>query len=275
MQEQVHGWPQIFVAVLPPAGLVPGLVTAVAKIVGKSPAATQLLLAGRIPRIVACFENVFDARSAVEGLVLLGLRASECSGEELHRPSNVLAAHGLRIGELKVDFLDRGGGSTTVHSGDAWIVIRGNVESRQEVERTTTRTKLNLPATLLTGGIPIRRKITEKTVEVSTSTEEFVRIYSRKSAYDFVQIRQHDFDYSCLGSDMGPASLVNFSKLVDRIRRAFAQAAYDDRLTRAFTVDVPSATTWDKIDIACKLICRFWDPSASHGSPAGDAANEV
>ena len=267
MQEQIDGSPQAYAAVVPPAAPDPGLVAAVAKAIGKTPAATRLLLAGRVPRIAAGFGIRADAGSVVEGLRLLGLDALTFSAEELRLSSHVFSAHALRIGELKVDFLDRGG-SMAVYSGDVSLVIRGNAESREEVERTATKTKLNLPATLLTGGIPIRRKITEKTVEVSTSIEAFVRIYARKSALDCVQIRQHDFDYSCLGSDMGPASLANFSRLVGKIRGVFAQAAYDDRLTRAFTVDVPPATPWDKIDIACKLIYKFWNSSGSRGSTA-------
>lgn len=257
MQQQIDGPPQVYVAVLPPASPGPGLVAAVANVVGKSPAATRLLLAGRIPRILAVFGNRTEARSVVEGLRLLGLNALMFGADELRLPSKIFAAHALKIGESSVGFLDRGGGSTTMYSGGASLIIRGNADSREEVQRTTTKMKLNLPATLLTGGIPVRRKTTEKTVEISTSTEAYLRIYYRKPAPDCVQIRQHDFDYSCLGPDMGPASLTNFSRLVEKISLAFSRATYDDRLTKAFTVDVPSATAWEKVDIACRLILFF------------------
>ena len=48
--------------------------------------------------------------------------------------------------------------------------------------------ELNLPATLLTGGMPIRRKVEEKTREKSIQNEFFVRLYHRQSLEPDVEI---------------------------------------------------------------------------------------
>ncbi len=205
----------------------------------------------------------------MQGLSRLGLTVMLLSRKELLLPPNMFAARTLRIGDGQIQFWDRLGASTTMASTGARLIIHGSVETREQRERTTTKMKLNLPATLLTGGIPIRRKTTEKTVETSVSSEAFVRIFRRTSSEPTVQIRQHEFDYSFLGSQMAPASLTNFSRLVTMIRTVLPQAAFDDRLTKTFAVDLPSTTPWEKVDIACNLIYLFGDSSTASGDPQG------
>ena len=41
--------------------------------------------------------------------------------------------------------------------------------------------KLNVPATVLTGGIPIMRRVTERTAKESFLAEDFVKIYDKSS----------------------------------------------------------------------------------------------
>jgi hypothetical protein len=260
----------IHVAVAPPAAPDSDLVRAAASIIDKSPSTTRLLLAGRIPRLVAHYRSLASAETAASALRHLGLRAIALRDAELLRPSQTFKAHALQFGDTDIEFWDKVGRSIRIAPGEASLIVRGTMEIREDREKTTTKTKLNVPATLLTGGIPIRRKITEKTVETITETEAFVRVYSKSYEDASVEIRQHEFDYSCLGSEMAPASLINFSRLVARIRDTFPQATYDDRLTKAFVVDLPSANPWEKIDASCNLIHFFENPSVGIESHAGD-----
>jgi hypothetical protein len=250
----------IHVAVVPATGLDSGQILAVASIINRSPPATRLLLAGRVPRIVAHYGALASAETAASALRDLGLRAMAFTDAELLRPSRIFTAHTLRFGDGYVQFRGKAERSVRIESLEASLIVRGTIETREHRAKTTTKMKLNLPMTFLTGGIPIRRRTTEKTVETLTKTEAFMRMYSKKPAEACVEVRQHEFDYSCLGSQMTLSSLTNFSNLVGRIRGELPQATYDDRLTKAFVVDMPFATPWEKIDILCNLIYLFENP---------------
>ncbi len=260
----------IHVAVAPLAVPDPDRIRAIASIVNKSPSAIQLLLAGRIPRLLAHYGSLASAESSASALRHLGLRAMAFEDGELLRPSRTLMAHSMAFRDGEIQFRDKVGRLMTIGTVQASLIVRGTMEAREEREKTTTKTRLNVPATLLTGGIPIRRKITEKSVDTITHTEAFLRVYSRSYEDTIVEIRQHEFDYSCLGSEMAPASLINFSRMLARIRNAFPQAAYDERLMAPFGSDMPSAAPWEKVDIASNLVYLFANPSVGIEIPAAD-----
>jgi len=248
----------VHVAVLPPNVVEADDIRRVASIINKDLYGTRLLLAGKIPRIIAHYSNLQAAELTVQSLRRLGLTAIACKDVELRKPPHSFRAHALQFGEKEITFWDNGGQFTRMESIDAFMIIMGTMETREDREVTRTRMKLNLPATLLIGGIPIRRRVTEKATETSIQTERFVRLYDKKSSDSNVEIRQYSFDYSCLGPKIALSSLANFSTLIARIRVAFPQAVFDDRLTGNFGIDLPSTTPWDKIDIICKLVYLFY-----------------
>ena len=120
-----------------------------------------------------------------------------------------------------------------------------------------TKTKFNLPATILTGGIPIRRRVTEKTKNRSFQSECLARLYDRKLSESSIEILQHGIDYSFLGTKIAYSSLENFSTVVAKIREAFPEAIFDDRLMKPYKADVPCIGVRDKLEINCKLIYLY------------------
>lgn len=247
----------VHVAVLPPNVVDAEQATRIASIINKSVYSTRLLFAGRIPRIIAHYSTSEQAESTIQKLRHLGITAIACEDAKLRSLSKSFSVYVLKFGEKGISFWDRSSKSIKMEPVDAFLIIRGTMETREDTEVVRSKMKLNLPATLLTGGIPIRRKITEKTVETSTKTEAFVRVYGKKSSDTNIEIKQYEFDYSCLDPPIALSSLANFTGLVTRIRNTFPQAVFDDRLTRDFSVDVPITTPWEKIDIICNLIYIF------------------
>ena len=140
---------------------------------------------------------------------------------------------------------------------DAFLILAGTMETREDKDVKTTKMKLNLPVTMLMGGIPIPRKVTEKVTETYIQIERFLRVYGTNSSSPEVEIRQRDFDFSCLGQEIAPSSSVNFNILIERITNAFQQAVFIDKITGNLDVDLPSITHWGKIDVICKLIYLF------------------
>ena len=222
----------VHLAIVPPPALEANLIESVAVIVNKSPYDTRLLLTGTIPRIIARYPGMQAAQSAARSLKDLGLVPIVLNDSELRKPSQIFKALTLEFGEQEILFRDRMGHETRVAATDAFLILVGKMRTYAEEDMTKTEMKLNWGATLLTGGIPIWRRVTQKTSDSAVQTELFARLYDRKSPEFSVELLQHHMNYSFLGAKIAPSSLVNFNAVVARLREVFPQAIFDDRLAK-------------------------------------------
>jgi hypothetical protein len=256
----------IHVAIAPLDRLEENLVAQVAAIVNKDVYGTRLLLAGKIPKIIAQYDTVQMAELTAQSLKALGLVAIVCKDSELRKPSQRCRVHALKFEEQAILFWDKSGQARLMESRNAFLIINGRIRTYTETEVTKTGMKLNLAATVLTGGIPIVRRVKEKTTDRSFQTEGFVKLYDRTSPEPNIEILQYDFDYSCLGAEIAPSSLANFGTTITRIRDMFPQAIFDDRLTEPFGVDISSTASQESIEINCELIYLYYKAVSNLGS---------
>ena len=258
----------IHVAVAPPDMLEANLIKEVAAIVKKDLYETRLMLVGKIPRIVANYKTMQMAELAARSLKDLGLVAIVCENSKLREPSHGFKAHTLKFGQKEVLFWDNVGQSTKMVSTNTFLLLKGRMQTYTEKGVTSTRKKLNLPVTILTGGIPVWRKVTEKTGDISIQAECFLRLYDRKSLDPSVEILEYHLDYSFLEAEKDPYSITNFDTIVKKIRDIFPQAVFDDRLTEPHEANLPFVTTRDNIEINCKLIYLYHLAISDLGSSA-------
>ena len=258
----------VHVAIAPPATLEEELIKKVAAIIAKNPYETRLRLAGKIPKIIANYATMQMAKSTARSLRELGLVVIVCPDSELRKSSPRYKAHTLKFEEKAVLFWDRSGQARQIESRDVFLVIKGRMQIYTETEVTTTVRKLNVTATVLTGGIPITKKVKEKTTDKSYQTESFVRLYGQASSEPIMEILQHDFDYSFLESEMASSSVANFNTTVKKIRGAFPQAIFDDRLVEPFGANIPATMPQDNIEMNCKLIYFYHRTMSGFGSSA-------
>jgi hypothetical protein len=247
----------VHVAVAPPARPEANLIKQVATIVNKDLYRMRLLLTGRIPRIIAHYDTLQAAESDAQSLRNLGLVAIVCKDSELRKPPQSFRAKTMKFEERAVLFWDKDGQARRMESADASLIIKGRMQTYSETEVIRTTRKLNLPATLLTGGVPILRKVEEIGKDKSVQDEIFLRIYERTSPKSSVEVFQYDCNYSFLGPEMTMSSLANFNNVLAKIRAVFAQAILDDSLMKLAQVNVPTSTPRETIDISCRLICLY------------------
>jgi hypothetical protein len=105
------------------------------------------------------------------------------------------------------------------------------------------------------GGIPAWRRVKETTSERSSQTEDFARLYGRKSAEPGVELLQHHLNYSFLGAERAASSVLNFSTLVQRLQEAFPEAIFDDRLSKPLVLT--DSSSWQDAELNCRLIYLF------------------
>ncbi len=244
----------VHIAIAPPDLLETNLVNKVAAIINKDLYGTRLLLTGKIPRVITHYQTFQAAESAAQSLRALGLVTIVCKDSELRKLSLTgFRAHSLILGQGEVTFCTKGGEARTIKAENVFLILKGIAQTRTEKEVTTTKMKLSLTSTLLTG-VPIQRKVKEKTIETSVQNEYFIRLYDCKSSEPNVEIFQYNFDYSFLGKKMAPSSLINLNTTVTELRNTFPQAVFDDRLTKAFQVDVPSGMPGDDTEVNCSSL---------------------
>ncbi len=247
----------VHVAIAPPDTLHANVVRSVAAVINKSPYDTRLLLAGEIPRIIAHYDSIQIAESIVQNLRDLGLAAIACRDSELRRSPQPFKAQTLEFREKEVLFRDNAGREKRMGQNNVFLILEGRMQTSVGVETTKSKTRVSLTATLLTGGIPIWRRVNEKTTTRSIQAEYFARLYDQKLSDLGVKILQHHMNYSFLGGRIAVSSLPNFSAVIMKLREIFPQAIFDNRLVKPSEVSVSSNRVTEDIETNCKLIYRF------------------
>jgi hypothetical protein len=247
----------IHIAVNPPTSFDANLVRSVANVISKSPSQTRLLLAGEVPKVIAHCDSIQAAESIIRNLRNLGLVAIACRNSELRQFPETFRARTLEFREKEVLFRDTAGRERSIVEPNVFLVLVGRIETSVEVETTKQKTKFSLPRTLLTGGIPVWRRVDEKTTTHSTEAECFARLYKRKSPDPSVDILQHHMNYSFLGPKVAVSSFTNFGTVVLGLREVFPQAIFDDRLAKPPVLATSPSRAWEGIEINCKLIYLF------------------
>jgi len=245
------------IAVAPPANLDENLVRSVATVINKSPSYTRLLLAGEVPKVIAHYDNMQIAEPIIQNLRDLGLVAIACKYSELRQFPQTFKAQTLEFREKEVLLRDSAGREKRIVENNVFLILVGRIETSVAVETTKPKTKFSLTRTLLTGGIPIWRRVDEKTKAQSIQAEYFARLYDRKSPVPSVDILQHHMNYSFLGAKVAPSSFTNFGIVVRRLREVFPQAIFDNRLAKPSVLAESSSRVWEDIEIKCKLIYLF------------------
>ena len=256
------------IAIAPPANPDANLVRNVATVINKSHYDTRLLLAGQIPKIIAHYDSIQIAESIVQNLRDLGLAAIACRDSELRQSPQGFKVRTLEFGEKEVLFRDSAGHEKRIGENNIFLILEGKIQTSVEVETTKSKIKFSLTRTLLAGGIPVWRKVDEKTTERSIQDEYFARLYDRKSPEPSIEVLQHHMNYSFLGAKIAASSpsLTNFGTVILKLREVFPQAIFDDRLVKPSVVSAYSSRFGEDIEINCKLIYLFHLMASGLGS---------
>jgi hypothetical protein len=247
----------VHIVIAPPVVFNEKLIKGVADILNKDAYDARLLLSGEIPKIVAHYENMQMAEPVLHTLVELGIDAIALSDFILRQPQRIFKAYTIELGKQEVLFKDINGIEKRIRESDAFLIITGIIQTSTESEAITTRRKLNITSTLLTGGIPIYKKVKEKTITRFQGTEYFMRLYSNKPVNPFVAISQHDMDYSFLGEKIAMSTRANFTSVVTTMQEIFPQAIFNDSLSKPFRIMSSPSQSWDDVEIHCRLVYAF------------------
>jgi hypothetical protein len=244
----------IHIALVPPATIDTSLEEKVAAIVNINPLYVRRLFSSKVPVIAAEYDDYQKVEVALSQLEALGIMAFLCSDSELRKPFRLFKAISLEFVKEEILFRQRNGQESKIASQNAFLIIKGRLETNREIEVTNTKKKLNIPMTIITGGIPVRKTVQEKSHHTTSQTEYFLRLYEKHPSDLCIEIKPNGFNFTCLGRDMALTSYANFSILTDKIRVFFAGTIFDDTLQGHFRTITRAASPEANLDIVCKLI---------------------
>ena len=245
------------IAVSPPDFSDTTLLKRIAAIIEKDVYDTRLLITGDLPRIIAHYQNRQAAEAIARSIKELGLPVLVCPDAELRQVPQVFIAYELELGNTAVVFRDSRGLEKRLEADDVFLIVKGNAHTRTETDTTQSKMQFSIGRTVIMGGIPMWRKVEEKTTDITVQTEYFARFYGRESAEPVVEFRQHHMNYSFLGAEIAPSSPANFNTVITRVREIFPQALFDERLAGITATGVSLTRLRDNPDINCRLIYLF------------------
>jgi len=242
----------VHVAINPPESIDTNVVKAAATILNREIYEVRLLLSGRIPKLVAHFDNSEAASIIAASLSSLGLLSFTVEDAELHVPvtSGIeFIAHSLQLENGQVKFLARNGTEKIITANKLFLILYGKMSMPITTMDKNVKMKINVPATLIAGGIPILRKSEENVEKLSYQTEYFVRLYGPVLSEPLIGVFESGFDYSFLEMKISPSSSENLKQLVLELKMEFPNAIIDSRLIEGAPV-----LQGGEMEDACKLI---------------------
>jgi hypothetical protein len=227
---------------------------------------TRALLASKTPQIISQMTDPQSIQDLINRIETLGFVSFSIKDVDLQKPIQLFKANTLEFADNNIIFKDKKDQLFKLEKNQAFLIIKGNLRTYSEKEIVTDIKKLNITATLLTGGIPISRTKHEKSKVITTQNECFLRIFAKNSMDFCIEIRQYSFNYSCLGSDMSPSSAQNINLIAWRIKDLLSGVIFDDTLSESTAINTSSPGPRETIDIDCKLFYLYHQALKSHPS---------
>jgi hypothetical protein len=172
----------------------------------------------------------------------------------------------LNESSLRIETGDRQ--RAEISYGEINLLLPGTSIARSSEKQTVVKRKLSLGKTILSGGIPMSKKV-EHEKEVSTEERRKV-LYLYTSKQPPILFSQNGMTYDGLGAAMKLSRELNFTYLISELRRLSPGAIYDDRLLkRVGQVRLlgPALNPETNLDLAAEILAR--SPRRGHAGPIG------
>jgi hypothetical protein len=204
------------------------LAQAIADALGIMPFEARQRIVGGGPAVVASFADPQQAlalekklnQRGIATLVVDATAARSIGGQYIVR------RFVLRGWSLHIETVD--GQSAEIPYENIDMILPGTSIIEHSETKTVTERKISIGKTLISGGIPMMKKVERKEEVTSEEREKVLFLYAGNRPP--VVFRQNAMTYDGLGAAMKLSRELNFSYLISELRRLAPEAVYDDRL---------------------------------------------
>lgn len=213
----IHGWQKE----------TPELVQAVAGVLGVAPFEVRQRMIGGGPTVVTHYAEMQAAKDLAERLTHAGLAAVIVDSATPSTDGRLLVRlFALGATDLQIETHD-GTRIEIPYAAVELLLVGTNTVSTSETETITER-KLSLGKTLLSGGIPMTKKVTHQEEVISETRGKYLYLYAGERPP--LVCGQQILNYEGLGSARLLSREANFGYLLVELRRRCSDAVYDERL---------------------------------------------
>jgi len=238
------------IAIMPEDRPDAATVRQVAGMINEDEYRTRLLMTGKLPKIIARYQSLQEADSVIKDLIATGLIAFVYEESIADININCMKAKSIEFKPSEIICHGPGHETKSLTTADVFLIIKSNRQIINQKETTTTKHKLSIKKTLITGGIPIFDKVKTTNFTESVSYEMCLRIYDRTSLQ--VELNQNNMDYKFLAQKRGLSSTINFNTTVSEIHNTFPDAIFDDKLSQY------NLSTGSNFETSCRLLYLFY-----------------
>jgi hypothetical protein len=234
-----------------------GVVQALADALGITAFEARQRVIGGAPAVLASFAAAQQAHALAEKLDQRGLSTLIVDATAVRSRSGHLLVRRFELGKwsLCVETVDGKRAEIPYQEIDLLLPGIGTVENSEL--KTVSERKLSLGKTILSGGIPMTKKVERQ--EVVTTEESRKVLYLYAGNLPPADFSQDGMTYDGLGAAMKLSRELNFGYLISELRRLSPGATYDDRLlNRAALVRLlgPAQQPGTGLDLAAEILSR-------------------
>jgi hypothetical protein len=243
----IHGWQDVS----------PELVQALAAAVGITAYEMRQRLIGDGPSVMASFSDPLQARALAMKLNLAGVAAMTVDSDGLRSAAGRFVVRRFELRERGLYLEDGTGQAVEIAYADIDLLLSGTRIHGQIETVTVTERKLSLGKTILSGGIPLTKKV-ERQEEINSEERENI-LYLYAADPPPVLFSQGGMTYDGFGRFMKLSRELNFAFLKSELRRLCPKARQDDRLlTRLGQVRLlgPALNPEHNLDLAFHILAR-------------------
>ncbi len=233
------------------------LVQALAAAVGITAYEMRQRMIGGGPAVVGCFADSQQARALAEKLDRTGVATLIVDAAAARSKVGRFVVRRFELKERTLSVEAGDGERADIAYGDIDLLIPGTRLIGQSETITVTERKFSLGRTVLSGGIPLTKKV-ERQEEVNKEERENV-LYLYAGERPAVVFSQSGMAYDGLGPAMKLSRELNFAYLTSELRRLCPTAGYDGRLLRRLgqvRLLGPAQNPETNLDLAFEILAR-------------------
>lgn len=235
----------------------PELAQAVAGPLGIMPFEARQRLVGGGPSVVATFAEERPARELAEKLDRTGVRTLVVDATALRMRMGVTVVRRFEFHHRDLKIASHTGGEESLPYEDMELILTGTSVVSFSDTKTVVEKKFSLGKTLLSGGIPMTKKVERQEEVFTEESEQVLYLYSHGRPTAIFTL--NGLSYDGFGAEMKMSRNLNFAHLVSQLRRHATTASFDDRLlTRNTQVRLlgPAQGREAGLDLAAEILAR-------------------
>lgn len=235
----------------------PELVQALAGALGIIAFEARQRLFGGGPSVVASFADRSQAGELAEKVSRCGVRTLIVDAKAVRMRDGVLIVRRFVFERAGLKIETHTGHQETIPYAEMELFVTGTSVVGYNETQTVVEKKLDLGKTLLSGGIPMTKKVERQEVVSTEESEQRLYLYAHGRPATIFSL--HGINYDGFGAEMKLSRKLNFAHLISQLRLHAVGAAFDDRLlSRGNQVRLlgPAQGHEASLDLAAEILAR-------------------